>query len=86
MAKKIYLQNRYYDNEIYLEQQEDDVYKLCLNKKILYTRHGLEKDNTIYFVDPEGGPFMQIGSVLPGTGKNIVKIEKKDKDYIFTVK
>jgi hypothetical protein len=87
--KKIYLDNRW--NELnYLLQESENTYSFNSEEKenSSYNRIGYNKDNTINFFDPSGGPFMQVGKILPGTGRVIKSIEfDKDRNlYLFNVK
>lgn len=67
-----------------LEQLSDKEYKLHSYADNI--RIGLEKDNeTIYFIDPPGGPAMYVGSELPGVPKSVIKSFRFDNGPIITV-
>lgn len=48
-------------NKVYLKWIIGNKYEL-IAEGVMYIRFGLtEKDGEYYFIDPEGGPFMQVG-------------------------
>ena len=90
--KEIQLFNRY-NNDIYLEQLSTEPiiqYKLC--GKFNYMRYGKDENSeNISFIDPEGGPFIEVGKFLL-MGSEDLKLTKiyisKDtnnvEDFILT--
>lgn len=96
--EKIELYNRYYE-KIYLEPISEDSYQL-IGPENIYTfmRIGfkdLGKGRTDYtnieFIDPDGGPYISVGSII-GTYNEVitniisVKVEKKAVYIIETKK
>ena len=70
---KIELKSRYGDIHI-LEKIEDKKYKFLPSDE--YMRVGLTEDrNKYYFVDPSGGPFISVGSILPEVNSKVKDIE-----------
>lgn len=70
---KIELASRYGDIHI-LEKIEDKKYKFLPSDE--YMRVGLTEDrNKYYFVDPSGGPFISVGSILPEVNSKVKDIE-----------
>lgn len=70
---KIELTSRYGDIHI-LEKIEDKKYKFLPSDE--YMRVGLTEDrNKYYFVDPSGGPFISVGSILPEVNSKVKDIE-----------
>ena len=57
--KKIKLYNRY-NTDIYLEYISENWYKL--QGDLSFCRIGYASKDVIDFIDPSGGPFMQVGS------------------------
>lgn len=88
--KEIQLFNRY-NNDIYLEQlsTEPIQYKLC--GKFNYMRYGKDENSeNISFIDPEGGPFIEVGKFLLMGSEDLklTKISIKEtnnvEDFILT--
>ena len=70
---KIELKSRYGDIHI-LEKIEDKKYKFLPSNN--HMRCGLTEDrNKYYFVDPSGGPFISVGSILPEVNSKVKDIE-----------
>lgn len=70
---KIELKSRYGDIHI-LEKIEDKKYKFLPSDE--YMRVGLTEDrNKYYFVDPSGGPFISVSSILPEVNSKVKDIE-----------
>lgn len=70
---KIELKSRYGDIHI-LEKIEDKKYKFLPSDN--YMRCGLTEDkNKYHFVDPSGGPFISVGSILPEVNSKVKDIE-----------
>lgn len=70
---KIELKSRYGDIHI-LEKIEDKKYKFLPSDN--YMRCGLtEYKNKYHFVDPSGGPFISVGSILPEVNSKVKDIE-----------
>lgn len=70
---KIELKSRYGDTHI-LEKIEDKKYKFLPSDN--YMRCGLTEDkNKYHFVDPSGGPFISVGSILPEVNSKVKDIE-----------
>lgn len=71
MKKRIELFNRYYKN-VYLEQVSEHEYQLHgPEDSFQYMRIGFNNDETgkpdytdISFIDPDGGPFLQVGNKI----------------------
>lgn len=87
--KEIQLFNRY-NNDIYLKQISTDPiqYKLC--GKFNYMRFGKDVSGNISFIDPEGGPLIEVGKFLL-MGSEDLKLTKisneninKIEDFILT--
>ena len=79
-------QNRYGDDIIF-EKLDDNTIKMSGFK---YFRTGYNNDKTIYFVDPSGGPFIQIGTnvgrYFGGGNSMIVKlIEQNDNGTLLKI-
>ena len=69
----IELKSRYGDIHI-LEKIEDKKYKFLPSDD--YMRVGLTNDKRKYhFVDPSGGPFISVGSILPEVNSKVKDIE-----------
>lgn len=78
---KIRLPNRY-NEEVYLEKIAGNIYKLIMSKNLIY-RVGFGKNNEYNFIDPHGGPFIEVGGDLPvGKVKSIIMF---NDDYIIEV-
>jgi len=72
---KIKLDNRYNAN-IWLEHIDKDLWELKSQKPedLQYMRIIFEDDNkSVYAVDPSGGPFLSIGTIVGFEEKYIVK-------------
>ena len=70
---KIELKSRYGDIHI-LEKIEDKKYKFLPSDN--YMRCGLTEDkNKYHFVDPSGGPFISVGSILAEVTSKVKDIE-----------
>lgn len=72
---KIKLDNRYSAN-IWLEHIDKDLWELKSQKPedLQYMRIIFEDDNkSVYAVDPSGGPFLSIGTIVGFEEKYIVK-------------
>ena len=72
---KIKLDNRYNAN-IWLEHIDKDLWELKSQKPedLQYMRIIFEDDNkSVYAVDPSGGPFLSIGTIVGFEDKYIVK-------------
>ncbi|MGM9531193.1 hypothetical protein [Intestinibacter sp.] len=76
--KEIIVKSRYRDVVIKLCPISDSVYEVHTNS--MYTRIGYRNDNSIEFIDFEGGPFISIGSNIEG---NIVKNITKGDNYLI---
>lgn len=79
---KIKLPNRY-NEEVYLEEVENNKYKLIHNSP--YIRRGTinKEKNQLAFIDIEGGPMVSLEDKLPiGIVKSISDV---DGDYIIEV-
>lgn len=69
----IKLKSRYGDTHK-LEKIEEKKYKFLPSDE--YMRVGLTEDrNKYYFVDPSGGPFISVGSILPEVNSKVKDIE-----------
>lgn len=69
----IELKSRYGDIHK-LEKIEEKKYKFLPSDE--YMRVGLtEEINKYYFVDPSGGPFISVGSILPEVNSKVKDIE-----------
>ena len=69
----IKLKSRYGDIHK-LEKIEEKKYKFLPSDE--YMRVGLTKDrNKYHFVDPSGGPFISVGSILPEVNSKVKDIE-----------
>jgi hypothetical protein len=81
---KIKLDNRYNAN-IWLEHIDEDLWQLKSQdpKDLQYMRFIYQDDNeSIYAIDPSGGPFLSIGTIVGFEEKHIVK-EIFKNGYIF---
>lgn len=67
---KIKLPNRE-NQEVYLEKEETGLWKLHVS--LDHIRIGFDDSGKILFVDPPGGPFLQVGGLAGG--RKIIKIE-----------
>lgn len=84
---KINLYNRYRE-EIWLEEIEGGVWKLTSknSEALKYMRLILEDDGSIEAVDPPGGPFLRVESIIQDNLK-INSIEEINQEiFIKTVK
>lgn len=66
MENRINLYNRYRGNNVYLEIIDGNTYQLVL-EGVYYIRtihDGAIENKTVCGIDPEGGPFMEIGGLL----------------------
>lgn len=96
--EKIELHNRYF-GKIYLEPISDDSYQLIGPENMYtfmrigfkYLGNGRTDYTNIQFIDPDGGPYISIGSII-GTYDEVVtnitciKVEKKPVYIIETKK
>lgn len=79
LGNKIKLPNRY-GNKNYLETIGENTYRLILDDNNHYLRVlGID---TIEAIDPEGGPYMQVGEIIKGIG-TLVKIEQNES-FVLT--
>ena len=72
--KKIKLDNRY-NASIWLEHIDEDLWQLKSQKPedLQYMRFIYEEDNkSIYAIDPSGGPFLSIGTIVGFEEKYII--------------
>ena len=72
--EKIKLDNRY-NASIWLEHIDEDLWQLKSQKPedLQYMRVIYEKDNkSIYAIDPSGGPFLSIGTIVGFEEKYII--------------
>lgn len=77
MEKKIDLYNRYHGNIVYLELIDGNTYQLNM-EGVYYVRtihDGPIDDKTVCGIDPEGGPFMEIGGIVDGKNGKKYTIE-----------
>ena len=85
-SNKIELYNRYH-SDVYLEQIENNAWKLSGDDNALHwIRVGYsDKEDTIAFIDPSGGPFLSVGGKVEG--KTISEIKhQKGLGFILTLK
>lgn len=76
----IQLPNRYGDKN-YLEEIEPNLFKVIFESPD-YIRIGFEKDNSVAFIDPPGGPMLFVGSeYIPG--KIITEILGTKKNFFL---
>ncbi len=85
--KDIIIKGRY-NTEHLLKYIEDNLYSL---ENCLYFRTILDNDNNIIAVDPDSGPFMQVGDNISNfiensTDKIIESIEYKNKKTLIKLK
>jgi hypothetical protein len=77
--------NRYGDKIIFKEINENQIQMLGGE----YYRMGYEQDGTINFVDPSGGPFIQVGTELGKYFRDdqsrIVKSIESNEKIIFNI-
>ena len=78
--KDVKLYSRYGDRYT-LKYIDDNHYMF---ERIPYLRIGYDKDDTIIFIDPPGGPFINMGYRIGS--KFVSKISLQDKDFIIEVK
>lgn len=83
---KINLPNRYsFENALYLTRVEESgtiaSYTLGVDSRSNFVRTGYDPDTAkLDFIDPEGGPFIQVGSSI---GRFEVKeIKVVDREYV----
>jgi hypothetical protein len=83
-TSKIKLKNRY--NDIYhLTPINDDTYKFEGDTGYMRVGYNGKIDSSeIKFIDPSGGPMLQVGDLVGD--KKIEKIEIVDTDYVITLK
>lgn len=74
------MHNRY-GNYYEFKKLTENTYTIVGDLK--YWRCGFNNDNSIDFVDPSGGPFIDVGSTIEG--KVITKITEQNGSFIFTV-
>ena len=81
MIETIHLPNRYNERVCLIQLPESNVlYRLDV--ECPYLRISENEDNTINFVDPSGGPFIDIGYKI--SNKRVVsKIYRDDKNIII---
>jgi hypothetical protein len=83
MLKDKYVLHNRYGDLIQLVKQDKNLY--LLDGDLDYMRVGFNNDKTIEFVDPSGGPFMQVGTKLDNfTIETIDSIA--NVGYLFTLK
>lgn len=82
--KKIKLPNRYGDKN-YLEEVGPNKYKLVLDPNNGNLRFGFIEKNHHEYVDPSGGPFMEVGQEIPGVESILAKIEVVRGKGIFLI-
>lgn len=76
---RIFLYNRYYHQQVYLyrvsvgKDRRSALYGLELGEKIKFVRSILGDDLGLDAIDPEGGPYMEIGGEV-GVGYRIENI------------
>lgn len=85
MEKTIKLNSRYGINN---HLENIDEHKWVLKCEINSIRVGLTKDETKYiFIDPPGGPFMTIGSLIDEINEVVKSIDYVDDvGYVITTK
>lgn len=76
--KDIILHSRHGDIITKLCHVNDSVYRVHTNS--MYTRIGYGVDDSVEFIDFEGGPFISIGSNIEG---NIVKNITKGNNFLI---
>lgn len=83
-TSKIQLKSRY--NDIYsLTPINDDTYKFEGDAGYMRVGYNGKIDSSeIKFIDPSGGPMLQVGDLVGN--KKIEKIEIVDTDYVITLK
>ena len=83
--KNVSYTNRYGDEIIFKEINENQIQMLGGD----HYRIGYNEDETIDFVDPSGGPFIQVGTDLGryfGDGvKRVIKSIEQNEKIIFNV-
>lgn len=66
------------------EQLKPNQYEFIIGG-INYSRAGMDADGIIAFYDPEGGPFIGVGDILPEINKKVTAINFADsRVYIWT--
>lgn len=66
----------------YLEFLEGSTY--LLHTEADSVRVGYDEDNSIYFIDPSGGPYMDVGGMLAGVGTIEKIFHIKNKGFAIT--
>lgn len=80
MKRKVTLPSRGENN--YLEFLEGSTY--LLHTEVDSVRVGYDEDNSIYFIDPSGGPYMDVGGILAGVGTIEKIFHIKNKGFAIT--
>lgn len=80
-GNKIKLPNRY-GMQNHLEAISDREYRLHLDEKENHYLRVIGNDDKYEAIDPEGGPYMQVGEMIKGIG-TLVKIEQ-DNGFVLT--
>lgn len=62
------------DSHLFLFIPADDYYRLGLSR---------DKDNSYYFVDPSGGPFIRVGMKFDSLNKTVKSIRRNEDDKII---
>lgn len=79
--KKIKLESRYIGDNNYLEAVDDSSKKYLLKSDYAISV-GIDKDSESYsFVDPSGGPFIQVGTVIEDM--TVKSIKQSDKGILI---
>ena len=78
--EEIILRNRYPENKILLRKTGVD---WTLESNALYHRLILNDDGSIHALDPEGGPFMSVGSIIQNYKINWIK--EVNNEFIFNL-
>lgn len=83
IQKLVLLDNRY-NNYNYLKKIGDKEYKYeGINNDYLRVGYDNKDKHKITFIDPEGGPFLSIGSEVFGIEGKIAEINEVDNEYII---
>jgi hypothetical protein len=77
------MKNRYGD-EYFFKQLTEDTY--TIEGDLKYWRSGYNEDGSISFVDPSGGPFIDIGYPINNKVVSNITIKYDNDQIIFTVK
>ncbi|MBQ9392010.1 MAG: hypothetical protein IJU02_07485 [Lachnospiraceae bacterium] len=80
MERKIILPSRNANN--WLEQVKENSY--VLHSELDFVRCGYDKDGSIYFVDPPGGPYLDVGGILENVGAIKSIVHQKGRGFIIT--